>query len=310
VAPTTNAPPPPASGTPDPGAGVPALARWLALDVIVALYVGATLAVVLLHLDEIPDAGAVAAGHAALLAVYGALRLASLRRPAFRAAFIVYLFGFVLAVFQAMGLIIKHVRADLVASQVMDARLAALDVRLFGSDPTRWFESWLTPFTTLVLEICYSSYFFLPVLLTFVVLGQGRVRRFLSYAAVIIGCFFTTYVGYYLVPAYGPRFHLDYEQPLPLGAVAGTLYATIDQLDFIKLNAFPSGHTAVSLVCLAVLFREDRRLGLLCTPLVMGLILATVALRYHYLIDVVAGVLVAALWIPWGLRAVIRFDCR
>jgi len=278
--------------------------------VIVSVYVGATILVILLHRDRIPDAGMVAAGHAALLLLYGTLRVASVRWPVLRAVFFVHLFGFVLAVFQAMGLIIKHVRADLVAHRIMDARLARLDASLFGSDPTRWFESWLTPLTTLVLEICYSSYFFLPVLLTVIVLGRRQVRTFFSYAAIIIGCFFTTYVGYYLVPAYGPRFHLVYDQPLPLDSVAGTLYATIDQLDFIKLNAFPSGHTAVSLVCLAVLFREERRIAWLCAPLVAGLIVATVALRYHYLIDVVAGVLVAALWIPWGMRAVFRFDRR
>jgi membrane-associated phospholipid phosphatase len=207
-----------------------------------------------------------------------------------------------------MGFIIPHVRGHLVGPA--DASLWLLDLRLFGSDPTRWFEPWLNPWTTLVLEVCYSSYFFLPVLLTVLVISRGRYRSFLTYAATIIGCFFTTYVGYYLVPAYGPRMHVVYEQPLPLGAVAGALYRTIDDLDLIRLNAFPSGHTAVSLVCLAILFREERRLGWLCTPLVTGLILATVALRYHYLIDVAAGALVAILWIRFGHPALHRFDRR
>ena len=66
----------------------------------------------------------------------------------------------------------------------------------------------------------------------------------------------------------------------------------------------------MSLVCLAILFREERRLGWLCAPLVTGLIIATVALRYHYLIDVAAGALVAILWIRFGYRALHRFDRR
>ncbi|HEX5139142.1 MAG TPA: phosphatase PAP2 family protein [Planctomycetota bacterium] len=280
--------------------------RWLALDVIASGFVGATILVVLLNLSEVPGAPFVIAGHVALLAVYALLRWGAAHRPRLRTAFIVYLFAFVLAIFQAMGLIIKHVRGGV----VMDPALAVLDVRLFGSDPTRWLEPFLNPWTTLVLEICYSSYFFLPVLLTVLVLRQRRYADFLSYAATIVGCFFTTYVGYYLVPAYGPRAHVAYETPLPLGDVAAALYRVIDWLDYIRLNAFPSGHTAVSLVCLAILWRESRRAAAFSTPLVAGLILATLAHRYHYMIDVVAGVLVAMLWVPFGMRLVFRFDRR
>jgi len=280
--------------------------RWLALDVIAFAFVGATILVVLLNFAEVHRAPLVVAGHVALLALYALLRWGAARRPALRTAFIVYLFAFVLAIFQAMGLIIKHVRGGV----VMDAALAALDVRLFGSDPTRWLEPFLNPWTTLALEICYSSYFFLPVVLTVLVLRQRRYRDFLSYAATIIGCFFTTYVGYYLVPAYGPRMHVSYETTLPLGGVAGALYRVIDMLDYIRLNAFPSGHTAVSLVCLSILWRENRRVAAFCTPLVAGLILATLAHRYHYMIDVIAGVLVALLWVPFGTRLVFRFDRR
>jgi len=281
--------------------------RWLALDVIAFSFVGATILVVLLNFDAVPRAPLVVAGHVALLLVYGLLRWGAVTRPALRTAFIAYLFAFVLSVFQAMGLIIKHVRGGV----VMDGALATLDVELFGSDPTRWLEPLLNPWTTLVLEICYSSYFFLPVILCVVVLRQRRYSDFLSYAATIVGCFFTTYVGYYLVPAYGPRAYVAYETPLPpFGEIAGALYHTIDKLDYIKLNAFPSGHTPVSLVCLSILWRESRRLGLICTPLVAGLILATLAHRYHYLIDVVAGVFVAALWVPFGMRLVFRFDGR
>ncbi len=280
--------------------------RWLALDVIAFSFVGATVLVVLLHINRVARAPLVVAGHLALLLLYGLLRWGSALRPALRTAFIVYLFAFVLAIFQAMGLIIPPVRGGV----RMDGALADLDVRLFGSDPTRWLEPFLNRWTTLVLEICYSSYFFLPVILTTLVLARRRYAEFLSYAATIVGCFFTTYVGYYLVPALGPRAHVVYEEPVPFGAVARAIYDTIDRLDLIKLNAFPSGHTAVSLVCLAILWREEPRVGRLCAPLVLGLIVATVALRYHYLIDVVAGVLVALLWVPFGMRLAFRFDRR
>jgi membrane-associated phospholipid phosphatase len=280
--------------------------RWLALDVIATAFVAATILVVLLNRDLVLYADLVALGHVGLIAGYALLRRGATLWPALRTAFIVYLFAFVLAIFQAMGLIIGPVRGGV----RMDGALAQLDLRLFGSDPTRWLEPLLNPWTTLVLEVCYSSYFFLPVILTVLLLRRGEHAKFFSGAATIVGCFFTTYVGYYLVPALGPRAYVEYAEPLPLGAVAGALYRTIDWLDYIKLNAFPSGHTAVSLVCLAILWRESRMLGRLCIALVLGLIVATVALRYHYLIDVFAGGLVALLWVPFGMRLVSRFDGR
>jgi membrane-associated phospholipid phosphatase len=288
-----------------PAPSPPMPRRWLALDVIATAFVAATILVVLLNYGEVPRAPLVVGAHLGLLLVYAGLRIGATRRPALRTAFIVFLFAFVLAIFQGMGLIIKHVRGGV----EMDGALAVLDVRLFGSDPTRWLEPFLNRWTALLLEICYSSYFFLPVLLCVVTLRRHRISTFFSYAATIVGCFFTTYVGYYLVPALGPRFHYgDAYAPLPLGPVAGALYKTIDFLDYIRLNAFPSGHTAVSLVCLALLWRESPRIGRICAPLVAGLIVATVALRYHYLIDVFAGAMVAVLWVPFGARLVFRVD--
>ena len=95
-----------------------------------------------------------------------------------------------------------------------------------------------------------------------------------------------------------------------MSGLGGWIYRTIDNLDNIGLNAFPSGHTAVTLLCLALIWREDRRLAFLVAPVCAGLILATLALRYHYAVDVLAGGAVALFWIVVGLPAALRFDRR
>jgi len=292
----------------DPVDGRSPLARIWALDVIVAAYVAATAAVVISAGHRIPAAGVIAGAHLGGFAVYALLRRLAIRSPRWRVAFFVSLFLLVLGIFEGMGAILPHLRADVVADRGPDAALASLDRKLFGSDPTTWFTPVLNPLTVFLLQFCYTAYFFLPVILTVLVLRRRRLRSFLSYAAIIIGAFFTTYVGYYLVPAYGPRFYYTYDTPIPLGPVAGAIHQAIDSLDYIRLNAFPSGHTSLTVVFLAILFYEDRRLAWRLSPLVAGLIVATVALRYHYLVDVVAGLFCAALWVPWGMRAVFRFD--
>jgi membrane-associated phospholipid phosphatase len=55
----------------------------------------------------------------------------------------------------------------------------------------------------------------------------------------------------------------------------------------------PSGHTQLSLVTLYLAYRYKRNLLPLLTPLVGGLIASTIYLRYHYVIDIFAGVAVA-----------------
>jgi len=303
-------PPLPSDESLAPRGRVSPLERPLALDRIVVAYVLATVALVLLASRRIPAAGTLAVGHGLGLAVYALLRSAATRGVLGRAVFLLSLAGLVLGVFEGMGAILPHLRADVVADLEADALLARLDRTVFGSDPTTWFEAMLSPATVLVLQICYASYFFLAFAVIAVTVARRHYRSLISYTAVIIGTFFTTYVGYYLLPAYGPRVYHAYPTEIPHHAVSRWLYDAIESLDYIKLNAFPSGHAAVALVVLAILFREDRKVAAVFVPLVAGLVVATVALRYHYLVDVVVGVLIAALWSGLGMRVVFAYDRR
>jgi membrane-associated phospholipid phosphatase len=291
-----------------PVGGVSPLVRPLALDIIILTYALFTVTVVIAGAAAIPHAERVVMAHLAGLLVYALLRWGATDGIAFRFLFFLSLIGLVVGIFEGIGVILPYIHANDVAVMKADGILAQLDVRLFGSDPTTWFTPLLTPVTVTVLQICYTSYYFLFVIVVVVVLARHRYRSFLSWSAVITGCFFTTYLGYYFVPAYGPRIHNHYEVLLPHTDVSRAIYGAIDSLDLIRLNAFPSGHTAVTLVYLAILFHENRKAAWIFLPLVVGLVVATVALRYHYLVDVVAGILVAALWIPWGARAVFHFD--
>jgi len=58
-------------------------------------------------------------------------------------------------------------------------------------------------------------------------------------------------------------------------------------------DAFPSLHTAVTLLTLAFAFKYLRWLFWLLLPVCIGLLVATVYLRHHYVIDLIAGVFLA-----------------
>jgi len=61
----------------------------------------------------------------------------------------------------------------------------------------------------------------------------------------------------------------------------------------IKRDCFPSLHVGISFVVWLYAWRNSKRLGWILAPLVLSLWVSTVYLRYHYLIDCVAGFLLA-----------------
>ena len=79
----------------------------------------------------------------------------------------------------------------------------------------------------------------------------------------------------------------------------------LNNLEKNKTDAFPSGHTAVSLLSLYYAGKAREKILAACLiPVVTGLIISTVYLRYHYVIDVIAGIAVTCVTIALapGLR--------
>ncbi len=211
----------------------------------------------------------------------------------------------ILPVFQSLGYITHHIRPDL------DSYLISIDRSIFGVHPTVWLEGITHPLMVDLLALAYSSYYFLPIALALVLhFDQKHHELEHLFLAVTIG-FFLSYVGYLLVPAIGPRFTLVGSQA---GPVKGWLWANqiLDVLnagEFNKRDCFPSGHTGITLIVLYYAHAHHKRLFTFLLPVGVLLILATVFLRLHYVVDVMAGfvlaalaVLIAEIWNPHFLR--------
>jgi len=178
-----------------------------------------------------------------------------------------------------------------------DAALAAIDYRAFGVHPTVWLERFTSPLLTEVFQITYSTYYFLPIILGAVLWRKGRIDKFNFWVFVAILGFYLSYLGYIAVPAIGPRFlsAIAEAQTMPLAGVllSHTIRDTLDRAEGITRDCFPSGHTEVTLLVLYYSRRFHRRTFWWLLPVGSGIILSTVYLRYHYVIDVVAGALLA-----------------
>jgi membrane-associated phospholipid phosphatase len=249
---------------------------------------------------------------AGLLAEYAVLAVAILVAAGYRARVSPAKNGFylsvvatvitVLFIFDSLGTLIAGIHTT-----TFDARLIAVDHAIFGVHPTVWLERVSNPPLTGLLQFAYISYYFIPISLGVVLIARGRFGEFEEALFSILLCFYLSYVGYLLVPAIGPRFTLSHLQAgdLQVAPFIKTIQDGLNALEKNKYDAFPSGHTAVSLTCLYYAWKkQEKKLFAGLIPLVTGLIISTVYLRYHYVIDVIAGIALTGLTIALapGLR--------
>jgi membrane-associated phospholipid phosphatase len=190
-----------------------------------------------------------------------------------------------------------------------DATMAALDAAWFGPFVPGWFHllgrpSWLTDGASLF----YVSYYVIPLAMCIALWVQRRWKDFDDLAFALITTLLLTYVGYFIVPTTGPRVPLELElQVLGGGTFSARVRDFLRAAEVNQLDAFPSGHTALSLVYLGYGWRlfPSWKLRIPLLASVVGIVFATVYLSLHYVVDLVAGA-VLALSVPFAVIALRR----
>lgn len=192
----------------------------------------------------------------------------------------------VLAVFDSLEWVVHYVNPE-----DIDPVLIKLDYLIFGSHPTVMLERIMNPFLTDILQIAYSTYYFIPISFGIILLKNKQRDEFEKSIFMILLCFYLSYLGYILFPALGPRFYLSSIQTAELQGffVAEPIQNLLNRLEGIKRDAFPSGHTGIALIVLYLAYRYKRGYFRTALPIVLALLFSTVYCRYHYVVDVIAG---------------------
>lgn len=182
----------------------------------------------------------------------------------------------------------------------LDAELHALDLSLFGVEPAMALDSSVTPHTTEWFAFFYFGYFFVIAVHVVPILFFSKNQRTLAeFAFGMLMLFCVGHTVYMLVPGFGPyramaeQFATPFPHGLWLDLVMDTVHSGGAQKDI-----FPSLHTAAPAFITLFSFRHRARLPYRYTwPLsaffTANIMIATMFLRWHYLIDVVAGLILA-----------------
>ena len=172
-----------------------------------------------------------------------------------------------------------------------DDLMVRIDHGLLGTHPTLWLERWVAPWWTEALYILYFFYFPMPLIVLGWMLGRGMIREIEESFFLFLVCYYGAYIVYFFVPVTGPRFHLHGMHTVPLDGylLSEPIRKFIDFLEPNKLDCFPSLHAAILAVTMVVAYRYNRRMFLAFLPVAFGITVSLVYLRYHYVVDVIAG---------------------
>jgi len=175
-----------------------------------------------------------------------------------------------------------------------DRYLMEFDLFWFRVHPPLWLEQHATPWLTEVSQACYFSfYWMLPVVGGLLYFRRRWLEFEVLMTASAIG-YTTCYVIFYLFPVEGPYHTLAalYQGELH-GGFFDSVMLHIERFGRVHGGAFPSTHIVGTFVAWLTACRYLPRLGWGMPPFVFGVLFATIYGRYHYVADVLAGILVA-----------------
>jgi membrane-associated phospholipid phosphatase len=176
-----------------------------------------------------------------------------------------------------------------------DQALMALDQRLFGFQASLVLQRIIHPWLTSVMDFAYFYHILnIPIVACFIYVWRDR-PRFREMMSGMMVVSFLGLLGYLLVPAVGPMYTLRNQYTVPLRQSGLVFNHEVDFMDFarIRRDVFPSMHVAISFVVWLYAYRNSKKLFWILSPLILGLWFSTIYLRYHYLVDVVAGFILA-----------------
>ncbi len=191
----------------------------------------------------------------------------------------------------------------IVWDRYFDPIVWAWERRIFAQSPVMWFsEVFNHILVSEYLHFSYTFYYFMIIILAYVLYHGRRYREFQSYLWTLLMTFFFCYFWFIFFPVEGPRYSFP------------SLAEHLQHGPFYRLShwilkgaargaAFPSSHVAAAVVTLMCAWKWDRKVFIGLFPLGIGLVLGTVYGRFHYGIDALAGLVVAAIFYIIGPRS-------
>lgn len=180
-----------------------------------------------------------------------------------------------------------------------DRPLIAAEERWFGN-PSLWMARGKPAWLNEAMNFFYWSYYFYTPALGFTLYFRGDFRAFEAMALSVNLGYAICYLAYPWFPLWGPRWALVSEGLLPKREQILDGYVITGFMNRImwtdtahKGGAMPSAHSSTCVLFMVWSARVWGTTGLLvCGGIGLAMFVSTVYGRYHYVIDVIVGVVI------------------
>ncbi|MBC8327696.1 MAG: phosphatase PAP2 family protein [Planctomycetes bacterium] len=277
--------------------------RTSSLSTALPAFCGAMVLLVLLTPGRVEDPVRAVGSFTAVAAIALATEQLQRRLPRLRSIVVPFVAGGLLfAIYSFLSMVIPWVLPD-----DREWLMLRADRAWFGY---HWESVWaglVHPLLSDLLQAVYTSFYVFPFLLgvrwawrkDWPTLYQGVDR--------VIAGFLISYCGYLLVPTRSPYAFLEYAQALPTYGLQPFLHEQLINTSWTKRDCFPSGHVMMSSYVAWLCWVRDRAWFWIFGPWAALTAVATLYLRYHYLVDVLAGLLFFLAWVWLSERLWGRF---
>lgn len=284
------------------------------------------LLILFFHNSTVPAWPRLLGAHAAgLVLIHALIQVHARRKPAWGLDFLRHFYPVLLytAFFCETGLLNRMFYPD-----YLDPMVARWEQALFGCQPSVLFMEklpWLA--VSELFYASYCSYYFMVTGVGLALFLRSR-QQFFHYVSVLSFLFYACYLIYVCLPIIGARVFFrqveGYSLPQAIQqlAVTDAYPEAVQSGVFFNLMrwiyrvfeapgaAFPSSHVAVALCTVFFSFRYLRRIRCVHLAVAVLLCLSTIYCRYHYAVDVLAGLVTAAVLIPAGNWLYFKFGDR
>jgi membrane-associated phospholipid phosphatase len=201
-----------------------------------------------------------------------------------------------------------HDTIGFVNSGDISGTIMAIEEWIFGGQPILWAERFYHPLLTEVFTFCYLNFFAYSISLGGLIYFTKPPEVFREVMLGVVLLFYGGYFFYIIFPCVPPRLvMLPYFTKTLDGGMMNRLQDNIVNVGVATSRAaFPSLHCANTLINLLYSWKYKREFFWAFLPIATGLVIATVYLRHHWVVDIIAGFLLAV-FIFWITPKADRF---
>lgn len=173
-----------------------------------------------------------------------------------------------------------------------DAGIIALEQRVFSTSPNSWAKHG-SRLLSEIIDLGYFSYYPLFPVVAGCLYARKDRRPFHHLVLAAVWMYLISFCVYIAFPVEGPRRALPGFHAPPPGKFFGALVRAIQSGAGVHGNALPSSHVALALLCALSAHKWLPRLSPFVWTSLCLISLGAVYDGYHYVSDVLAGLLVA-----------------